>query len=74
MPKQLQLEDLKVESFTTSLTPQQQHAVRGGISGWICPPTYVCATRECSDENATCTQGTFNLFCYHESLCGWTNC
>jgi hypothetical protein len=70
----LNLGELHVQSFVTSLDDKQKDHVRAGISGWVCPETYVCATRLCTDEEATCTAPTFEYRCYQLSLGGWTNC
>lgn len=70
----LNLGELHVQSFVTSLDDKQKEHVRGGISGAVCPYTYVCATRLCTDWEATCTEPTFDYVCYKNSRGGWTNC
>ena len=70
----LNLGELHIQSFVTSLDDKQKDKVKAGVSGAICPPTYVCATRLCTDEEATCTEPTFDWRCYQRSFEGWTNC
>ena len=60
----LNLGELHVQSFVTSLDDNEKDHVKGGISGDICPETYVCATRLCTVWAATCTQPTFIPRCF----------
>jgi hypothetical protein len=74
MGKKLGLSELKVQSFVTSLNDDQKNKVKAALSGWICPETACCVTHVCTDEDATCTQFSFDWRCYKLSLGQWTNC
>ncbi len=42
MSKKLKLEGLEIKSFVTNFNPNNKKVIRGGLSGAICPETYVC--------------------------------
>lgn len=52
-----------------NLGKDQQEMVKGGISGWVCPASYWCAS-----EEATCTCFTYIAQCHYDTDCPWTNC
>jgi len=66
----LSLDELKVQSFVTSLTDEQQMAVRGGLTRRSCDtgpdPCYVDTVTECTSD----------IYCTTTFACstGITNC
>jgi hypothetical protein len=58
MPKKTKLEDLKIQSFVTSLTEGKKSKVKGGYGDESCPTCVeVCLTFQCTLEDI-CSGGS----------------
>lgn len=61
------------KATVANLGKSEQSQVKAGVSGDICPNTYVCPTRLCTDYPATCTKVTYDGTCYYNSRGAWVS-
>ena len=70
----LGLEDLKVQSFVTALSEQEQMVIKGaGVTTSSCQPASSGCASTCP-TTSRCSGGCTNGYCTCESNCSVTHC